>query len=68
MGGAVTAEIQVQRNSKGITLLRVKAETETVARENLEAAAKQDAHIRLFMLRCVLTPAGSGWWIARRVS
>ena len=67
MGGAVTAEIQVQRNSKGITLLRVKAETETVARENREAAAKQEAQIRLFMLRCSLALAGSGWWIARRV-
>jgi len=67
MGGAVTAEIQVQRNSKGITLLRVKAESEASAWENLEAAAKQDAQIRLFMLRCILAPAGSGWWIARRV-
>ncbi len=67
MGGEVTAEIQVQRNSKGITLLRVKSETEDQARVNLEAAAKQDAAIRLFMLRCTLVPAGSGWWIARRV-
>jgi hypothetical protein len=67
MGGEVTAEIQVQRNSKGITLLRVKSETEDQARVNLEAAAKQDGAIRIFMLRCTLTPAGSGWWIARRV-
>lgn len=67
MGGAVTAEIQVQCNSKGITFLRVKAETESVALQNLEAAAKQDAAIRLFLLRCILAPAGSGWWIARRV-
>ena len=61
------AEIQVQRNSKSITFLRVKAETEALARQNLEDAAKQDGIIRLFMLRCTLTPAGSGWWIARRV-
>jgi hypothetical protein len=67
MGGEVTAEVQVQRNSKGITLLRVKSETEAQARVNLEAAAKQDGAIRIFMLRCILTPAGSGWWIARRV-
>jgi hypothetical protein len=67
MGGEVTAEIQVQRNSKGITLLRVKATTEDQARVELESAAKQDGAIRLFMLRCTLTPAGSGWWIARRV-
>ena len=60
-------EIQVQRNSKGITLLRVKAETEDQARVELESAAKQDGAIRLFMLRCILAPAGSGWWIARRV-
>jgi hypothetical protein len=68
MGGEVTAEIQVQRNSKGITLIRIKGETWDSARQSIESAAKQQADIRLFLLRSTMTPAGDGWWIARKLS
>jgi hypothetical protein len=67
LGDTITNELQVQRTaSKGINMLRVRADTEEQADKIITNTGKLNPEIWKFYLRAKLEPAGSGWWIARR--